>query len=154
MKSVRLRPVAAADLDAFFEHQRDPIALRLGALTGRERPDFDRHWAKILADSAGIIRTVECEGAITGYVCSFLRDERREVAYWYGSEYWGKGIATVALRALLSELTERPLYACVVIDHPASQRVLEKVGFRVAGMLPSAGTSNRERHELLLVLET
>ncbi len=154
MTSVRLRPVAASDLDTFFEHQRDPVALRLGALTARERPEFDRHWAKILADPTGIIRTVECEGAITGYVCSFLRDGLREVAYWYGREYWGKGIATAALRALLPEVPERPLYACVVVDHPASRRVLEKVGFRVAEKLPSNGTSAQESEELLLMLET
>jgi RimJ/RimL family protein N-acetyltransferase len=154
MTNVRLRPVAASDLDTFYDHQRDPVALRLGALTARERPEFDRHWAKILADPTGIIRTVEYDGAITGYVCSFMRDGLREVAYWYGREYWGQGIATAALRALLAEVRERPLYACVVVDHPASRRVLEKVGFSVAEKLPSAGTSDQEIEELLLRLET
>ena len=153
MTSVRLRPVAASDLNTFFEHQRDPVSLRLGALTSRERPEFDSHWAKILADPAGIIRTVECEGAITGYVCSFVREGLREVAYWYGREHWGKGIATAALRELLAEVRERPLYAYVVVDHPASRRVLEKAGFRVAEKLPSTGISNEEIEELLLRLD-
>ena len=154
MISIRLRPVATSDLDTFFEHQRDPVARRLGALTSRERPEFDKHWAKILADPSGIIRTVECEGAITGYVCSFMRDGLREVAYWYGREHWGKGIATAALRELLAEVRERPLYACVVVDHPASRRVLEKVGFSVAEKLPSTGTSDQKIEELLLRLDT
>src|SRR5262245_53643718 len=30
MTSVRLRPVAASDLETFFAHQRDPVARRLG----------------------------------------------------------------------------------------------------------------------------
>lgn len=154
MTSVRLRPVAASDLDTFFEHQRDPVALRLGALTSRERPEFDRHWAKTLADPTGIIRTVECEGAITGYVCCFTRDGLREVGYWYGREHWGKGIATAALRELLAEVRERPLYAVVVADHPASRRVLEKVGFSVAAKVPRTGTSTQEIEELLLRLDS
>ena len=153
MTSLRLRPVRASDLDIFFAHQRDPVARRLGALPSRERPEFDRHWAKILADPTGIIRTVECKGAITGYVCSFIRDGLREVAYWYGREHWGKGIATAALRELLTEVRERPLYASVVVDHPASRRVLEKVGFSVAKKLPSTGTSGQEVEELLLRLD-
>ena len=154
MTSVKLRPVVATDLDSFFEHQRDPVALRLGALTSRVRHEFDRHWAKILADPTSIIRTVECERAITGYVCSFMRDGLREVAYWYGREHWGKGIATAALRELLAEVRERPLYACVAVNHPASRRVLEKVGFRLAERLPGTGTSDQEIEELLLRLDT
>jgi hypothetical protein len=39
MTGIRLRPVAASDLDIFFEHQCDPVALRLGMLTSRGRPD-------------------------------------------------------------------------------------------------------------------
>src|SRR4051794_2442365 len=70
MTDIRLRPVAASDLDTFFEHQRDPVALRVGTLTSRERPEFDAHWARILADPLGILRTVECEGAVVGYIGS------------------------------------------------------------------------------------
>ena len=130
--STRLRPVASPDLDTFFEHQRDPVALRGGTLPSRDRADFDAHWARILADPLGIQRTVERDGVVVGYVGSFVRDGLREVAYWYGREHWGKGIATAALRAFLRELPERPLHARVTVDHTASRRVLEKVGFQIA----------------------
>ena len=89
-----------------------------------------------------------------GFGCSFVREGLREVAYCYGCEHWGKGIATAALRELLAEVRERPLYAWVVADHPASRRVLEKAGFRVAEKLPSTGTSDKEIEELLLRLDT
>lgn len=149
MTDVTLRPVAPADLDTFFEHQRDPIALEVAALASRERPEFDSHWARILADPLGHLRTVECDGAVTGYVCSFVRDGLREVAYWYGREHWGKGIATRALRQLLGEVGERPLFARVTVDHTASRRVLEKVGFRVVARERSEG----DVEELLLRLD-
>jgi RimJ/RimL family protein N-acetyltransferase len=153
MNDLRLRPVAASDLEIFFEHQRDPVALRMGLLTTRERHDFDAHWARILADPLGILRTVESDGSAVGYVSSFVRDGMREVAYWYGREHWGKGIATAALRALLAEVRERPLFARVIADHAASRRVLEKAGFRVAARESTVEDSGIEIEELLLRLD-
>jgi RimJ/RimL family protein N-acetyltransferase len=153
MNDLRLRPVAISDLELFFEHQRDPVALRMGLLTSRERPEFDAHWARILADPLGVLRTVECDGAAAGYVSSFVRDGMREVAYWYGRQHWGKGIATAALRTFLGEVHERPLFARVIADHAASRRVLEKVGFRVAARESTVEDSGIEVEELLLRLD-
>ena len=153
MTGNRLRSVAASDLDTFFEHQRDPAALGPGALTSRERPEFDAHWARILADSSTILRTVECEGAVAGYVSSFVREGLREVAYWYGREHWGKGIATRALRELLAEVRERPLFARVTVDHTASRRVLEKIGFCVEARESTVESSGDVVEEFLLRLD-
>lgn len=153
MTGIRLRPVTASDLDTFFEHQRDPVALRLGTLTSRERPEFETHWARILADPLGILRTVECEGAVVGYVGSFVRQGLREVAYWYGREHWGKGIATAALRALLAEVHERPLFARVTVDHMPSRRVLEKAGFCIEARGSTVESSGEEIEEFLLRLD-
>ena len=50
-----------------------------------------------------------------------------------GAEYWGRGIATAALAALLREVAERPLYAYVVRSDVGSIRVLEKCGFMTIG---------------------
>ena len=57
----------------------------------------------------------------------------REVGYWFGWEFWGKGIATQVLSAFLAQVTIRPLYAHVAKHTIASQRVLEKCGFVVSG---------------------
>jgi len=153
MTRTRLRPVAFSDLDTFFEHQRDPVALRIGTLASRERAEFDAHWAKILADPLAIQRTVECDGAVVGYVGSFVRAGLREVAYWYGREHWGKGIATDALREFLGEVHERPLFARVTVDHTASRRVLEKVGFRVDAKQMTVEDPGEHVEELLLRLD-
>jgi len=153
MTGIRLRPVAASDLDTFFEHQCDPVALRVGTLTSRGRSAFDAHWARILADPLGILRTVESEGAVVGYVGSFVREGLREVAYWYGREHWGKGIATAALRELLAEVHERPLFARVTVDHTASRRVLEKIGFFIESRESTVESSGDEVEEFLLRLD-
>src|SRR5215218_9325330 len=50
----------------------------------------------------------------------------REVTYWIGRSYWGKGIATDALTAFLAVERSRPLHARVASDNVASRRVLEK----------------------------
>jgi RimJ/RimL family protein N-acetyltransferase len=151
--STRLRPVAPSDLDTFFEHQRDPIALRIGTLTSRAHAEFDAHWARILADPLSIQRTVECDDAVVGYVGSFVRDGLREVAYWYGREHWGKGIATDALREFLTEVRERPLFARVIVDHAASRRVLEKVGFHMKAKESVVDSSGTEVAEYLMQLD-
>ena len=62
-----------------------------------------------------------------------------EVGYWLGEPYWGRGIATGALKALteyaFSELGLIRLYATVMEWNPASARVLEKAGYEYEGRL-------------------
>jgi RimJ/RimL family protein N-acetyltransferase len=130
---VSLRPVEAGDLDTLFEHQRDPESNRMAVFPARERPAFDAHWQRILADEAVIVRTVVCDGEIAGNVLSWPRREERLVGYWIGREFWGRGIATRALAAFISEVSERPLHAHVATSNLGSIRVLEKCGFALAG---------------------
>ena len=153
LTGIRLRPIVASDLDAFFEHQRDPVALRIGHLTSRERAEFDGHWSRILADPLAIQCTVECDGVVVGYVGSFVRAGLREVAYWYGRPYWGKGIATAALGEFVAGVPERPLYALVTVDNAASRRVLEKAGFHVEERRMTVEDSGEQVEELLLRLD-
>jgi putative acetyltransferase len=130
---VTLRDVAEADLPILFEHQRDPEALRMAAFPSRDWEAFTAHWAKILADETVIKKTILFEGAVAGHLGCFERDGEREVGYWIGREYWGKGIATRALSQFLDQFQERPLVAHVAKHNPGSIRVLEKCGFTHAG---------------------
>ncbi len=91
------------------------------------------HWHKIMQDSTNLLRTVLVDGKVAGSVVSFVVFEKREVGYWLGQEYWGRGVATEALRQLLQEIPERPLYAHVAKGNIASRRVLEKCGFHIHG---------------------
>jgi RimJ/RimL family protein N-acetyltransferase len=128
-----LRPVEAGDLDTFFEHQRDPEATRMALFPAHERPAFDAHWQRILADDKVIVRTIVWNGEIAGNVLSWPRSGERLVGYWIGRDYWGRGVATRALASFLDELTARPLSAHVATSNLGSIRVLEKCGFSLSG---------------------
>jgi RimJ/RimL family protein N-acetyltransferase len=127
-----LRPVEPGDLDTLFEHQRDPESNRMAAVPARERPAFDAHWARILADESTTVRTIVWNGEIAGNVLSWATEDERLVGYWIGRRYWGRGIATRALAAFLSELPDRPLRAHVATSNLGSIRVLEKCGFNLS----------------------
>jgi RimJ/RimL family protein N-acetyltransferase len=130
---VLLRDVTESDIPIFFVHQRDPAANEMAAFPARDRDAFTAHWKKILADETVATKTILFEGQVAGNLVSFERYGKREVGYWIGREYWGKGIATTALEEFLGRLETRPLHARVAKDNVASIRVLEKCGFIVSG---------------------
>jgi RimJ/RimL family protein N-acetyltransferase len=131
---VLLRDVAAGDLPVFFVHQRDPAANRMSGFPSRDWDAFAAHWYKILADDSVTKRTVLVNGRVAGNVVSFEQDGEREVGYWIGEEYWGKGVATEALSQFLGHAeARRPLHAAVAKHNAASISVLEKCGFAVLG---------------------
>ncbi|MFI8087763.1 GNAT family N-acetyltransferase [Streptomyces sp. NPDC086080] len=154
---IALRPVHHSDLPVFYRQLNDPEALRMAAFTPADPADrdrFDAHWARILGSPEIVARTVLGDGDVVGNAAVYGEAGEREVTYWVDRAYWGRGIATAALRALLAEVDERPLYARVAADNAGSRRVLERCGFEVAARAtayaPGRGT---EIEELVLTLE-
>jgi RimJ/RimL family protein N-acetyltransferase len=149
---VRLRDVTSDDLATYFEQQRDPDANYMAAFTPRDpsnRDAFMARWARILGNETGAIQTILFDGDVAGSVLSYQESEscRREVSYWIGKEYWGRGVATRALAAFLRDVvTERPLYARAAKDNLASLRVLHKCGFTICG--EDKGFANARGHEV------
>ena len=68
---------------------------------------------------------------VAGTIGSWGEPGERELTYWIGRSYWGRGIATGALAAFLAIERSRPLRARIASDNIASRRVLAKCGFRV-----------------------
>ena len=129
-----LRDVVESDLDAFFEHQRDPEATQMALFPARDREAFDAHWRRVLADETLTKKTiVDEEGEVAGNIGCWPQDGKHLVGYWVGRAYWGRGLATQALAELVDGLETRPLHALVVRSNVASIRVLEKCGFVVVG---------------------
>jgi RimJ/RimL family protein N-acetyltransferase len=116
---------------------------------------FLAHQQRILADSTTTVRTVLYDGQMAGSIlCYLARPGEPEVTYWLGKEYWGMGIATAALRALLGVLTVRPIFARAAKDNLGSLRVLVKCGFTNIG--EDSGYANArgaEIEEYLLQLD-
>ena len=154
---VLLRDVTEDDRAIFFEQQRDPDANYMAAFTAKNPADWDAfmaHWNKILADDTIIKKTIIVDGQVAGNIVSFEQSGEREVGYWLGKEYWGRGIATKALAAFLDHVHVRPLYAHAAKDNRASIRVLEKCGFRVVGEDRGfANARGEEIEELILRLD-
>ena len=145
-----LRDVVTDDLPIFFEQQLNHEANYMAAFTARDptnKEAFIEHWHKILADETNIIKTIIFNGRVAGSVSSYQNEGKPEVTYWLGSEYWGKGIATWALKEFLAHHNKtRPIYARVAKDNLGSRRVLEKCGFTIIG--ESTGFANARGQEI------
>jgi RimJ/RimL family protein N-acetyltransferase len=128
---VVLRETTDADIPILYEFQLDPEATRIAAFPAREWEAFRAHQERIRADETLIARTIVAGGQVAGSIGSYPQDGKRLVGYWIGRDYWGKGIATRALAALLDLDQTRPIYAFVAKHNTGSQRVLEKCGFSV-----------------------
>ena len=101
----------------------------MAGFPARERDAFQAHWEKIRGDESNLLRTIVFGDQVVGNVVSFMMDGERQVGYWIGRAFWGRGIATRALGLLLAETEDRPLYAFAAKQNHASARVLEKCGF-------------------------
>jgi uncharacterized protein (TIGR01244 family) len=130
-ENIQLRDVTEADLPVFFEQQLDPEATRMAAFPARQQEAFMAHWANIMDDPGVTIQTILFDGQVAGNIVSFEQYGKREVGYWLGKSFWGKGIATRALALFLERVNIRPLYGYVAKHNSASRRVLEKCGFHL-----------------------
>lgn len=142
---ISLRPLQLSDVEDFMVWASDPEVARLC----RWEPYMSRDDA--LAYIAGTVlphpyfQAICLDGRPVGAL-SVTRNEdpmeacRGELSYALGSGYWGRGIATKAVRMAVAEVFgERPelerVEALVYTENKASQRMLEKAGFTREGLL-------------------
>jgi ribosomal-protein-alanine N-acetyltransferase len=87
--------------------------------------EYETHFA--------IASEIELIGSIGFQVRKDVHCKMIEIGYWLGEPFWGKGIATRALRAMTDyAFTQHDLVriqAGVFDYNPASARVLEKAGY-------------------------
>jgi ribosomal-protein-alanine N-acetyltransferase len=92
-----------------------------------------------------ITRVIEFAGEFAGLIGitpqSGWQEHLGEIGYWVGEEFWGKGIATSALRQMtdfgFAGLQLQKLCAPVLATNAASMRVLAKCGYQLEGILRS-----------------
>ncbi|WP_415954304.1 GNAT family N-acetyltransferase [Streptomyces sp. KLOTTS4A1] len=126
-----LRPVHPSDLPVFFRQHNDPESMRTAAFVSPRSGDwdlFEAHWKRITS-GPDVVRTVLLDGDVVGSTAVYGEPGDLQVTYWIDRAYWGRGLATAALRAVIAEVTERPLHARAAADNLGSIRVLEKCGF-------------------------
>jgi RimJ/RimL family protein N-acetyltransferase len=154
---VALRPIEDSDLDALFDHMRDPESVRMAAFTA-ENPDdrtaFDVHMAKVRALPEVTNCAITVDGRLAGSIASFVVDGDTEVTYWIDRSLWGQGIAGRALALILESVRVRPLFARAASDNVGSLKVLQRAGFAIIGTATSfANARNMEIEETILRLD-
>jgi len=134
--TITLRKVESSDLKTFYEYQLEPEAIRMAAFVGKDPKDkvaFDTHWDKILKSPQNTTRTIVADDRVAGHIACYPDGEHIEVTYWLGKAFWGKGLATQALKRMLQFVVERPILARAAADNIRSIRVLQKCGFKIIG---------------------
>lgn len=89
---------------------------------------------------------IECGGKAVGSIGFFLQQDvarkSAEIGYWLGRPFWGQGVMTAAVKQLCGIAFEQyrlaRLYAEPFARNLGSQRVLEKAGFHLEGVLRSS----------------
>lgn len=131
-KIVKLSRTERPDLDIFFQFQLNKEANFLAAFTSKDSADREAYlekYSKFLNDETINMQTIFIDETIVGSIAKFLVEGDAEITYWIDRNFWGKGIATAALKSLLSIEDARPIFARVAFDNYGSQKVLEKCGF-------------------------
>ena len=135
-----LRPLVPTDAPALARHANDrdvwlnlrdrfphPYAVDdalayIGAVAARPRQT-----------SFGVVVEGDAAGTITLLPGEDIARATAEIGYWIGRSYWGRGIATEAIRAAtqygFDSLALHRIFAVPFVRNPASSRVLEKAGY-------------------------
>lgn len=146
---IKLRPTVAEDLDTLFLFQLDDEANHLAAFTSKDSMNREAYIAKftrLLADPTVNNQTIMAGNAIVGSIAKFIMEGDAEITYWIDKPFWGKGVATKALKDFLAIETTRPIFGRVAFDNPGSQKVLEKCGFIKIGT--DKGFANARQMEI------
>lgn len=137
------------DLDTLFQFQTDKEGIQLAAFTPKDPDDknaYIQKYSKLLADPAINMYTIKIDEEIVGSISKFVLENEAEITYWLNRNFWGRGIATTALKEFLQMENTRPIYGRVAFDNYGSQKVLEKCGFIKIGT--DKGFANARQKEI------
>lgn len=146
---IKLRPTVVEDLETLFQFQLDDEANHLAAFTSKDSTNKEAYIAKftkLLADPTINNQTIIAGTVIVGSIAKFIMEDDVEITYWIDKNFWGKGIATTALKDFLIIETTRPIFGRVAFDNLGSQKVLEKCGFVKIGT--DKGFANARQTEI------
>ncbi|WKZ66565.1 MAG: GNAT family N-acetyltransferase [Flavobacteriales bacterium] len=153
MTGFLLRPFRGADLPALVRHANDPtVAAHL--TDAFPHPYTEEHGRAFIAEaltSPPLRRCIEVEGECAGAIGLHPKPDlwRRnlELGYWLAKEHRGKGIMTEAIRQMVElgfagfpEVTR--IYATPFGSNTASQKALEKAGFKLEAKLEGTLVKN------------
>lgn len=137
-----LRPLAASDAVHFARLLGpDPEAVRqMAQMPDPCTEDAAREWIEARLGPGGYVFAIlrRSDGEFLGIAGFGGPAEMPEMGYWVGAGYRGQGYATEAIGGLVGyarDLGVQRLHADTFPNNPASERVLAKVGFIIAGLV-------------------
>ena len=157
-----LRRLRAGDEEAIARHGNDREVWRglYDLFPHPYTPEAAQAWvAKCAGDYPEPLQLgIEVNGGIVGGIglrgCLLSNEDYVEVGYWVGRSYWGRGIASEALRLIcgygFDVMGANRIEARVYAFNPTSGRVLEKCGFRLEGRLRRRMVKDGERTDQLV----
>lgn len=146
---IELRHTNPNDLETLFLFQLDEDANWLAAFTSKNPSDKNAYiekWTRLLSDEKINIRTILLKKEIVGSIAKFEMEGNAEITYWIGKEFWGKGIASNALKNFLEIERTRPIFGRIAFDNLGSKKVLENCGFSKIGI--EKGFANAREKEI------
>lgn len=131
-----LRPLTIDDASDVFEWTGDPMVNRYMPYSVHPNIDATKEWINSIKPENGEFAFVLKESGKVIGSGSIRRDNdgRYTIGYNFNRQYWGKGYATEAAKALVSygyhQLGAREFSACHATANIASGNVLRKCGFQ------------------------
>lgn len=146
---IELRPTTVDDLDILFQFQLDDEGRHLAAFTSQDSTNKKAYlgkYTRLLNDPTINNQTIIVDDVIAGSIAKFIMEGDTEITYWIDKSFWGKGVATKALKDFLTLETSRPIFGRVAFDNFGSQKVLEHCGFVKIGT--DKGFANARQTEI------
>ena len=143
---IRLRPYSIADIPHLATLANNKNVSRYLVYTfPYPYTEQDATWwvSTGAQENGAVTKVIEFNDAFVGSVGIQpqigWKSHSAEIGYWVGEPYWGKGIATEALRQMtrigLEDLGYQKLFAPVLAPNVGSMKVLEKCGYVREGIL-------------------
>jgi [ribosomal protein S5]-alanine N-acetyltransferase len=144
-----LRDFEADDWPDVLAYQSDPRYLRYYAWTERT-PEAVREFVQMFLDQQDeqprtrfqLAATLKSDQRLIGNCGLRMRSigaREGDIGYELSPEYWGRGLATEAARAMVAfgfnDLHLHRVWSWCIADNAGSARVLEKLGMRLEGRL-------------------
>ena len=143
---LKIRPIAAGDVDALHPIAADPAVSRLLSWSAHVDREQTRAWVQSVIDqrAAGTAITwaIEREGQLIGciglsgitWTFRAWRIDRAELGYWLGQSHWGQGLMTeaalAATRWAFETLGLHKITIGCIEGNAASQKIIERIGYR------------------------
>ena len=163
-----LRAFEQSDLDDFFEYASvKGVGERAGWKHHESKEEsqqilnsfinHDKTFAIVLKENSKVIGSLGVEGyGMEDALTEFLEYKGREIGYVLSKDYWGKGIMTEAVKAIINYLFNElnlDFLTCGYYDfNNQSKRVQEKCGFKPYRKLLMETRMGTKEHSILNLL--